>query len=173
MTSNFRKLEAGSWILNLRHPTPGSPKLYSNFWELEVGLEGAISDHPPQYFFHAKKCVKTRKNDSFQGGKPPGRNARGNPWGPVRTRGGPRPLLGLFATGFVVVFARSKCLAVRSWKLKTNFRRSAVGSWICNSQLPTLRSWNLEVEIQVPEVGRWRPTSGRWKLAIGIQVRKV
>ena len=103
LTFNFRKLEAGSWILNLRHLTSGSPKLYSNFWELGVGLEGAISDHPPQYFFHAKKCVKTRKNGSFRGGKPPGRNARENPWGPVRTRGDPRPLLGSFATGFVVV----------------------------------------------------------------------
>ena len=130
-------------------------------------------DWTPQYFSPAKTCLKTRKNDSFRGGKPPGRNARGNPWGPVRTRGGPRPLLGLFATGFVVVFVRSKCLTVRSWKLKTNFRRSAVGSWICNSQLPTLRSWNLEVEIQVPEVGRCCPTSGCLGVAIEIQVRKV
>ena len=54
------------------------------------------SDQPSQYFFHAKTCVKTRKNGSFRGGTPPGSNARRNPWGPVRTCGDPRLLLGLF-----------------------------------------------------------------------------
>ena len=38
-----------------------------------------------------------RKNRSFQGGKPLGKNARRNPWGPVETRGDPRPIVWLFS----------------------------------------------------------------------------
>ena len=104
--SNFQLPDAGCWKsqaffrtleVEIQAPEVERRKLDSNFWKFEVGLEEASLDQPSQYFFRAKTCRKTRKNGGFQGGKPPGRNARGNPWGPVRTRGGPRPLLGLFS----------------------------------------------------------------------------
>ena len=90
------------WKLDFQYPL---------FRKLEVGLEKASLDQPSQYFFRAKKCVKTGKNGSFRGGKPPGRNARGNPWGPVRTRGDPRFILGLtspFTGYFYVVWVNAK-----------------------------------------------------------------
>ena len=105
-------------------------------WKLRA--EACGGDQPPQYVSRGEKCLKTRKNESFQGGKPPGRNARGNPWKLVGTCEGPRgaalPSWLVFnrlrccfrLTPFVIFVAKSKCLAVRSWKLKTNFRRSAV-----------------------------------------------
>ena len=69
----------------------------SNFQKSDVRLEQVSLDQPSQYFFRAKTYRKSRKNGGFQGGKHPERNARGNPWGPVKTRGDPRPILGLFS----------------------------------------------------------------------------
>ena len=68
----------------------------SRSWKFEVGRDKESRGHLSQYIFRAETCEKTRKNSSFRGGKPHGRNACGNPWGPVRTRGGPRLIPGLF-----------------------------------------------------------------------------
>ena len=45
------------WQLDFQYPL---------FRKLEVGLEKASLDQPSQYFFRAKKCVKTRKNDCLE-----------------------------------------------------------------------------------------------------------
>ena len=69
--------------VEIQFPEDASWETTSGVWNLEVGLEEGSSDQSPQYFFRAKTCVKTRKNSSLRGGTPPGRNARGNPWGPA------------------------------------------------------------------------------------------
>ena len=130
---------------------------------LKLQTEDCGGDQPPQYFFPAKMCLKTRKNTSFQGGKPPGSNARGNPWGPVRTRGDPRPLLGLFATAFCVVcngffgiFCRMDCNRVPTsdfWKLDSNFQ-------------------HLFPQIQLPEFRLRPPTHNSPKLGVQAGWRK-
>ena len=95
---------SGVWKLDFQHPL---------FRKLEVGLEEGGSDQSPQYFFRAKTCVKTRKNGSLRGGTSPGRNARGNPWGPVRTREdpwGPAPPTRLvFLTRSLFFVLRDEC----------------------------------------------------------------
>ena len=101
----FNLPEVGSW-----NPISRRRLLESNLWKMEVGFElpevGSSkfwtrqrkSGPPVSILFPRKNVRKNAKNSSFRGGKPPGRNARGNPWGPVRTRGGPRPILGLFSS---------------------------------------------------------------------------
>ena len=136
-------------------------------------------DQPPQYFFGAKMRLKTRGNSRFQGGKPPGSNARGNPRGPVRTHGDSRPLLGLFATSFVVVpnnffgiFRRMDCnvqLPEVGPLLPTS------GSWLQTSNLcfPKSNFQRLHFDLPLPTSGSWtredgsgNRTSGSWKMEI-------
>ena len=144
MELEFQFPDVGSWISRIQLPSPGGWSMDSNFRKLDVRLEQASLDQPSPYFFRAKTCQKTRKNGGFQEGEPPGRNARGNPWGPVRTRGGPHLILGLFSTGFVVV--SDKCHLLFSPQSR-NASRSEVGNWKPISDFPTPSFQNQEVGI--------------------------
>ena len=136
-------------------------------------------EQPPQYFFRAKMCLKTRRNGDFQGGKPPGSNARGNPWGPARPRGGPRTLVGLFVTGFVVIsnnfFGLFSCMGFNVQFPEDGFLLPTCGSWIQTSILfyPKSNFQSLDVDLRLTTPRSWTsklgsgsPTSESWEMEI-------
>ena len=93
LESFCRKMGVANWMFFSQIHSSRSWKLKSNFqktafgiqlmedrtwiqtsrsWKFEVRRGKESRDHLSQYFFRAKTCVKTRKNGSFRGGKPPG-----------------------------------------------------------------------------------------------------
>ena len=144
------------------------------------GHDKESRDHLSQYFFRAKTCVKMRKNGSFRGGKPPGRNARGNPWGPVRTRGGPHPILRLFSKRHGIRRGEALGLVPGIQMLTFNFWKLEVGGWSPSSERWTLHIGCQFPEFNLPEAGSWNPISRRrllesnlWEIELGFKLPEV